>query len=72
MLNIPSSCKVTLTSEKANTIIERLGGGSTLKGMEFMQTAWENQCDSEAFFDCFYTEANAYNVVLNELEKMFG
>jgi len=72
MFNIPSRNAVTMTSEKANTIIERLGGGSLLEGMEFMNTAWDNQCDSEAFFDCFYTEANAYNVVFTELKKMFG
>jgi hypothetical protein len=72
MFNIPSRNAVTMTSEKANTIIERLGGGSLLEGMEFMNKAWDNQCDSEAFFDCFYTEANAYNVVFTELKKMFG
>jgi hypothetical protein len=72
MFNIPSRNAVTMTSEKANTIIERLGGGSLLEGMEFMNKAWDNQCDSEAFFDCFYTEVNAYNVVFTELKKMFG
>jgi len=72
MFNISSENKVTMTSEKANTIIERLGGGSLLNGMEFMNTAWEHTSDSDAFFDCFYTEANAYNVVFVELEKVFG
>ena len=63
MFNIPSRNAVTMTSEKANSIIERLGGGSLLEGMEFMNKAWDNQS---------YTEANAYNVVFTELKKMFG
>ena len=72
MFNIPSRNAVTMTSEKANSIIERLGGGSLLEGMEFMNMAWDNQSCTEDFFDCFENEANAYNVVFTEMKKLFG
>jgi|TARA_R100000455_G_C6257012_1_gene112740 hypothetical protein len=72
MFNIPSRNAVTMTSEKAHSIIERLGGGSLLEGMEFMNKAWDNQSYTEAFFDFFETEANAYNVVFTEMKKLFG
>ena len=69
MFNIPSRNAVTMTSEKANSIIERLGGGSLLEGMEFMNKAWDNQSCTEAFFDCFENEATAYNVVFTDMKK---
>ena len=70
MFNIPSFHKMDLTWEEAVSIIKI--DGNILKGMEHVQEMYSRYDDCENFFDQWYYEANAYNIVFAGFNKLFN
>ena len=77
MFRIPNFYEDTPTFESAAKTIVATGSGDMLKGMELMNSKWEEHCASpdaedDDFFDNWSYEVNAYNVVFNGMSKLFG
>jgi hypothetical protein len=76
MFRIPSFYKETVDFTTAWNTITNFGRGDALEGMNAMQRVWEEHCASgdedDTFFDNYEYEANAYNVVFENMGKLFG
>ena len=76
MFRIPSFYESTPSFEDAWNTITNFGRGDALEGMNAMNRVWEEHCASgdedDTFFDNYEYEANAYNVVFANMNKLFG
>jgi len=76
MFRIPSFYKETVDFKTAWNTITNFGRGDALEGMNAMNRVWEEHCASgnedDEFFDNYEYEANAYNVVFENMGKLFG
>jgi hypothetical protein len=76
MFRIPSFYKDTVDFTTAWNTITNFGRGDALEGMNAMNRVWEEHCASgdedDTFFDNYEYEANAYNVVFENMGKLFG
>ena len=76
MFRIPSFYKETVDFTTAWNTITNFGRGDALEGMNAMQRVWEEHCASgdedDTFWDNYEYEANAYNVVFENMGKLFG
>ena len=76
MFRIPSFYKETVDFKTAWNTITNFGRGDALEGMNAMNRVWEEHCASgdedDAFWDNYKYEANAYNVVFENMGKLFG
>jgi hypothetical protein len=76
MFRIPSFYKETVDFTTAWNTITNFGRGDALEGMNAMQRVWEEHCASgeedDNFYDNYVYEVNAYNVVFENMGKLFG
>lgn len=76
MFRIPSFYESTPSFEDAWNTMTNFGRGDTLEGMNAMNRVWEEHCasgnDDDEFYDNYEYEANAYNVVFANMNKLFG
>ena len=76
MFRVPSFYQDNPTFEDAWKTIAFCGDDDALAGMEFMNRKWEEHCasedDDDTFFENWSYEANAYNVVFSNMNKLFG
>ena len=76
MFRIPSFYQETVDFTSAWNTITNFGRGDALEGMNAMNRVWEEHCASgdedDTFFDNYEYEANAYNVVFANMNKLFG
>ncbi len=76
MFRIPSFYEDKPSLEDAWKTIAFCGSDDVLAGMEFMNSRWEEHCASEeeddTFFENWSYEVNAYNVVFENMNKLFG
>jgi len=76
MFRIPSFYQDTVDFNTAWNAITNFGRGDALEGMEAMNRVWEEHCASDNYDDDFYDnygyEANAYNVVFENMGKLFA
>ena len=76
MFRVPSFYEDIPTFEDAANTIKFVGDGDMLEGMEFMNRKWEEHCsnhenEDDNFFDNWSYEVNAYNVVFENMSKLF-
>ncbi len=80
MFRIPSINKMEMTLETATGIIKNWGSGDLLRGMELMDTTWndfatgkleDSFADGHEFYDAYEYECNAYNVVFETFAPLF-
>jgi hypothetical protein len=71
---------IEMDFDKAAEIIKHRGNGNLLKGMQSMQQLWNDYCmtdlsdmyeDDDEFYDEYEYEMNAYNVVHENMSKLF-
>ena len=76
MFRIPSFYQDTVDFKTAWNTITNFGRGDALEGMNAMNRVWEEHCasgnDDDEFYDNYEYEANAYNVVFANMNKLFG
>jgi hypothetical protein len=76
MFRIPSFYQETVDFKTAWNTITNFGRGDALEGMNAMNRVWEEHCASgnedDEFFENYEYEANAYNVVFENMGKLFG
>jgi len=80
MFRIPSFNKMEMTLETASNTMKNWGSGDMLRGMELMNTIWDDYAngncpefeDDAEFFDAYEYEANAYNVVFEYFKPLFA
>jgi hypothetical protein len=79
MFRIPDYYNVdTLSFTEAVDIMTAHGRGDLLEGMQAMDRCWEEHCsgsprfeDDDNFFDNWGYECSAYNVVFENMSKLF-
>lgn len=69
--------EVDMTWERAKGLIENMGNGDLLAGMEAMDAAWEEHCKDEDaydddFADNYGAEMNAFNIVFKTFKPLFA
>ena len=83
MFRIPSFYKETVDFKTAWNTITNFGRGDALEGMNAMQRVWDEHCasyncdhahfpDDSDFYEYYEAEVNAYNVVFENMGKLFG
>jgi len=76
MFRVPSFYQDNPTFGDAWKTIAFCGAGDVLKGMESMNEKWEEHCsnpeaEDDDFFDNWSYEVNAYNVIFENMSKLF-
>ena len=76
MFRVPSFYEDIPTFEDAANTISFVGNGDLLEGMESMNRKWEEHCsnpenEDDDFYDNWSYEVNAYNVVFENMSKLF-
>ena len=76
MFRVPSFYEDIPTFEDAANTIKFVGDGDMLECMEFMNRKWEEHCsnpenEDDNFFDNWSYEVNSYNVVFENMSKLF-
>ena len=79
MFRIPSFYQNTVDFTSAWNTITNFGRGDALEGMNAMQRVWDEHAsgsdrfeDDEDFYEWYEAEVNAYNVVFENMGKLFG
>ena len=83
MIRVPSYYFVELEMGEAVGCVQRRGSGDLLVGMEDLQKVWSDYVASthtgetlfesdDDFFDCWGYEMSAYNVVFENMSKLFA
>lgn len=81
MFRIPSFYVDAPEFKEAVATITRRGNGDLLAGMESMNRLWDEYCtgeladtyeDDSDFFSIWQYETNAYNVVFENMAKLFA
>jgi hypothetical protein len=79
--NLPEMYVNEMSFEKSAEIIKHYGYGDLLKGMELMQKLWVDYCttdmsddyyDDDEFYENYEYQMNAYNVVHENMSKLFA
>jgi|TARA_B110000259_G_C13948070_1_gene375588 hypothetical protein len=76
MFAIPEYYVEVPTFKDAVVTMTRHGGGTLLDGMKGMDITWKDYCasdsqDDDEFFTRYEYEVNAYNVVYDNMSKLF-
>ena len=79
MFRIPSFYQNTVDFTSAWNTITNFGRGDALEGMEAMNRVWEEHAsgsdrfeDDDDFYEWYEAEVNAYNVVFENMGKLFA
>lgn len=79
MFRIPSFYQNTVDFKTAWNTITNFGRGDALEGMNAMQRVWDEHAsgserfeDDDDFYEWYEAEVNAYNVVFENMGKLFG
>jgi len=79
MFRIPSFYQNTVDFTSAWNTITNFGRGDALEGMNAMQRVWDEHAsgserfeDDDDFYEWYEAEVNAYNVVFENMGKLFG
>ena len=79
MFRIPSFYQETVDFKTAWNTITNFGRGDALEGMEAMDRVWEEHAsgsdrfeEDDDFYEWYEAEVNAYNVVFENMGKLFG
>ena len=79
MFRIPSFYKETVDFTTAWNTITNFGRGDALEGMNAMQRVWDEHAsgsdrfeEDDDFYEWYEAEVNAYNVVFENMGKLFG
>jgi hypothetical protein len=79
MFRIPSFYQNTVDFTSAWNTITNFGRGDALEGMNAMQRVWDEHAsgsdrfeEDEDFYEWYEAEVNAYNVVFENMGKLFG
>ena len=79
MFRIPNFYKFETTMQDAVTVMTSYGRGDLLEGMNAMQRVWDEHAsgsdrfeDDDDFYEWYEAEVNAYNVVFENMGKLFG
>jgi hypothetical protein len=78
MFRIPSFFQFEMSFKDAVQVMTVYGRGDLLEGMQALNRVWDEHVsdsprfdsDSE-FFECYEAEVNAYNVVFENMSKLF-
>ena len=75
MFRIPDFYQSEMTFDEAVKTMTAFGRSDLLQGMQDMDLIWEDHCKSDdsddSFFDNWSYEVNAYNVVFENMSKLF-
>jgi hypothetical protein len=79
MFRIPSFYQNTVDFTSAWNTITNFGRGDALEGMNAMQRVWDEHAsgsdrfeEDDDFYEWYEAEVNAYNVVFENMGKLFG
>jgi len=79
MFRIPSFYQNTVDFTSAWNTITNFGRGDALEGMNAMNRVWEEHAsgsdrfeEDDDFFEWYEAEVNAYNVVFENMGKLFA
>ena len=79
MFRIPSFYQETVDFTSAWNTIKNFGRGDALEGMNAMNRVWEEHAsgsdrfeEDDDFFEWYEAEVNAYNVVFENMGKLFA
>ena len=79
MFRIPNFYKFETTMQDAVTVMTSYGRGDLLEGMQAMDRVWDEHAsgsdrfeDDDDFYEWYEAEVNAYNVVFENMGKLFG
>ena len=79
MFRIPSFYQNTVDFTSAWNTITNFGRGDALEGMNAMQRVWDEHAsgsdrfeDDDDFYEWYEAEVNAYNMVFENMGKLFG
>ena len=79
MFRIPSFYQNTVDFTSAWDTITNFGRGDALEGMNAMQRVWDEHAsgsdrfeEDDDFYEWYEAEVNAYNVVFENMGKLFG
>ena len=79
MFRIPSFYQDTVDFTTALNTITNFGRGDALEGMMAMQRVWDEHAsgsdrfeEDDDFYEWYEAEVNAYNVVFENMSKLFG
>ena len=79
MFRIPSFYQNTVDFTTAWNMITNFGRGDALEGMNAMQRVWDEHTsgsdrfrEDDDFYEWYEAEVNAYNVVFENMGKLFG
>ncbi len=79
MFRIPSFYQETVDFTSAWNTITNFGRGDALEGMNAMNRVWDEHAsgsdrfeDDEDFYEWYEAEVNAYNVVFQNMGKLFA
>jgi|TARA_B100000497_G_scaffold115156_1_gene138383 hypothetical protein len=79
MFRIPSFYQETVDFTSAWNTITNFGRGDALEGMNAMNRVWDEHAsgsdrfeDDEDFYEWYEAEVNAYNVVFENMGKLFA
>ena len=78
MFRIPNFYEMNdMSFDEAARIISGRANGDLLEGMKSMNRLWEDYCasddqDDDEFFETWEYEVNAYNVVFENMSKLFA
>lgn len=79
MFRIPSFYQNTVDFTTAWNTITNFGRGDALEGMNAMQRVWDEHAsgsdrfeEDDDFYEWYEAEVNAYNVVFENMGKLFG
>jgi len=79
MFRIPSFYQETVDFTSAWNTIKNFGRGDALEGMNAMNRVWEEHAsgsdrfeEDDDFYEWYEAEVNAYNVVFENMGKLFA
>ena len=76
MFRIPAFYKIDMSFNEAVETIKARAKGDLLEGMKSVDALWEDHCsdydaDDSDFYDNWCYEVSAYNVVFENMSKLF-
>lgn len=78
MFRIPSFYENAMSFDDGVIAMKNHGRGDLLEGLQAMDRVWEEHCDGsprfeddDEFFENYEYEVNAYNVVFENMSKLF-
>jgi hypothetical protein len=78
MFRIPNFYENAVSFDEGVIAMKNHGRGDLLEGLQAMDRCWEEHCsgsprfeDDDDFFEYYEYEVNAYNVVFENMSKLF-